>query len=145
MLMAIVSAARVYRPTMAISDGVVEIRAVMSLVVERLGIAEDSSEEFAIDGLDLSSRAELEGVCGNAVGVSQAPLRVLVDESECVGVEGVSVGASALDSMGDIIGGVSGLGLTEGDSGVDSRAEGAVLGEREPLFHLGQADENDGQ
>ncbi len=67
---AIVSAVHLHRPTTAISHEVVGIRIEMSLVVERLGVTEDTSEQLSVDGSDLPSGTELESVCGDAIGVS---------------------------------------------------------------------------
>ena len=50
------------------------------VVVEWLGIGEDARYEFAVDGLELSAGSELEDVGGDAVGVAQAALGVLVAE-----------------------------------------------------------------
>src|SRR4030065_1814905 len=73
------------------------IERMMSVVVGRLGVAQDTDDELAVDGLELSAGGELECVGGDAVGVSQSALGLLVDEGEGVGAEDIALGARGTD------------------------------------------------
>ena len=78
----------------------------MSVVAEAICVAEDACDEFAVDGFDLTSSGELEGVGGDAIDVAQAAVSMLVEQSESVGVEDVAVAAGLAEAMSDVLGGV---------------------------------------
>jgi hypothetical protein len=86
---------------------------------------------------------EFEASGRDAVEVAQVTAAGFVHEGDGVRGEDVAIGTGAAHTMRDVVGGVRGAGLTEGDAGVDARAERAILAQGEPVLELGQAHQHD--
>jgi hypothetical protein len=76
-------------------------------------VAEDSDDEFAVDGAELASCTELQGIGRDAVDIPEAPVGFLMDQGNGVGREEVAVGAGMFEAVSDVLGSIAGGGLAE--------------------------------